>query len=50
MVSIGNRMVLSAIWIKHARVPGFFKERQSSTSAKDECYLSSLKNSRIYFM
>ena len=31
-------MVWSAIWIKHARVSGVFKERQSSTSAKDECY------------
>jgi hypothetical protein len=39
-------MISCAIWIKRARV-SFFKD-QNSTSPKDECYLRSLKNSRVH--
>ena len=46
VVSVGNSMVLSAITDKHARV-SFFKDYQNSTTPKDECYLRSLKNSRM---
>ena len=40
-------MVSSAIWKKHARVT-FFKDDRNCTSPKDECNLTSFKNSRVY--
>ena len=43
-ISIGNSMVSSAIWKKHARV-SFSK---TIKIAKDECNLKSLKNSRVH--
>ena len=39
-------MVSSAIW-KKTRTSEFFKDNQRSTSPKDECYLRSMKNSRV---
>ena len=41
-----SEMVSSAIWIKHARV-SFSKSIKIAQSEKDECYLRSLKNSRV---
>jgi hypothetical protein len=42
---VGNNMVSSAIWKKHARVNFIY---QNCTSPKDEYNLKSLKNSRVY--
>ena len=39
-------MVSSAIW-KKTRTSEFFKDYQNCTSPKDECYLRSMKNSRV---
>ena len=47
--SIDNSMVLSAIW-KKACTSEFFKDDRNCTSAKDECNLKSLKNSRVYVL
>ena len=49
MVSISNRMVLGAIWIKHTRV-GFSKSVKVARVRMTSAILCSLKNSRIYFM
>ncbi len=47
ILCIGNSMVSSAIWKKHA-TSEFFKDDQNCTSPKDEYNLKSLKNSRVY--
>ena len=39
-------MVSSAI-LKKTRTSEFFKDYQNSTTPKDECYLRSMKNSRV---
>ena len=46
-VCIGYSMVSSAIW-KKTCTSEFFKDDRNCTSPKDECNLTSLKNSRVY--
>jgi hypothetical protein len=48
-IIVGNSMVSSAIWKKHARVHEFFKDYQNCTSRRTStCNFKSLKNSRVY--
>ncbi len=42
-----DSMVSSAIW-KKTCTSEFFKDDRNCTSPKDECNLTSLKNSRVY--
>ena len=47
VVGIGNSMVSSPIWI-NMHASEFFKDLKIAPSPKDECYLRSLKSSRVH--